>query len=61
MGIDYLSCKYCGDAFPDVIDYISCSCGESWCSEECAEEDGFERKHCKLGKDTDDGLSRRRM
>lgn len=42
MGIDYYSCKRCGESFPDVIDYVSCSCGEHWCSIECADLDGFE-------------------
>jgi len=41
MSIDYLSCSHCGDGFPDVIDYISCDCGRTWCCLECAEEDGF--------------------
>lgn len=52
MGIDYYSCKYCGDSFPDVIDYVICDCGEHWCSDECAEADGYKRENCKLGYDT---------
>jgi hypothetical protein len=46
MGIDYLSCKNCGKDFPDVIDYVSCDCGEEWCSEKCAEADGFKDEWC---------------
>lgn len=35
MGIDYLVCKSCGEAFPDVIDYGWCNgCGSNFC-EEC--------------------------
>ena len=56
MGIDYLVCanKNCGEGFPDVRDYVSCECGKSWCSDECAEEDGFFNERCKLGYDIDD-------
>jgi hypothetical protein len=33
---------------------VSCECGKRWCSDECAEEDGFKRESCKLGYDTYD-------
>lgn len=65
MGIDYLSCNYCGDGFPDVIDYVSCDCGNSWCSEECAKKDGYKYnkrtgdtscKYCRKEDFTDDEL-----
>lgn len=56
MSVDYYACDYCGDIFCDCGDYVSCECGKHWCSEECAEEDGFERGHCGLNKDTDDGV-----
>lgn len=62
MGIDYFSCNYCSDSFPDVIDYVSCDCGNHWCSEECAKKDKFRRKvngdsSCKFcrGEDFSDG------
>lgn len=56
MGIDYLTCNYCGEAFPDCIHYVSCeSCGTVWCSDECAEEDGFMREHCSKYPDLNDG------
>ena len=41
MGIDYCNCISCGRAFPDAIDYVSCNCGNEWCDEECANEDGY--------------------
>ena len=41
MGIDYYSCKRCGRVFPDVIDYVYCECGNEWCCDKCAEEDGY--------------------
>lgn len=48
MSIDYLVCKECGNTFPDVMDYVSCeNCGSHWCSEECAEDAGYMREHCK--------------
>ena len=46
MGIDYLTCHNCGETFPDCGSYVSCECGESWCDEECAKEDGFIEEHC---------------
>lgn len=54
MSVDYYSCKYCGDTFCDCGDYVQCDCGEHWCSDECAEEDGFKRESCKSGYDTED-------
>ena len=43
MGVDWYSCKYCGETFPDCGDFVSCECGEHWCDYDCAEADGFER------------------
>ena len=45
MGIDFYSCERCGRGFPDVIDYVCCDCGNIWCCEECAKEDGYEYDH----------------
>lgn len=46
MGIDYYVCdnKNCGEGFPDVGEYVMCECGCNWCSDECAEEDGFQEE-----------------
>jgi len=42
MSVDYYVCKRCGRTFPDCGYFVSCErCGEHWCSDECAEEDGF--------------------
>lgn len=54
MGVDWLTCRNCGETFPDCGHFVNCECGEHWCSEECAETDGFEEEHCKLGKSKDD-------
>ena len=53
MGVDWLSCKNCGDTFPDCGEFIRCNddCSSEWCSMECAEEDGFTYAECKLGLD----------
>ena len=32
-----------------------CECGESWCSDECAEENGFIQDNCKLGYEVIEG------
>lgn len=54
MGVDWYSCKSCEDTFCDCGDYVSCECGEHWCSDECAEADGYKRESCKLRYDVDD-------
>jgi hypothetical protein len=42
MGVDWLTCNYCGETFPDCGDYVYCEeCGTRWCSVECAEADGY--------------------
>lgn len=51
MGVDWLSCNNCGETFPDCGDFVSCECGERWCCDECAEEDGYRKASCKLGYD----------
>lgn len=41
MGVDWYSCRECGDTFPDCGDYYVCEeCGTLWCSEKCAEKGG---------------------
>ena len=56
MSIDYYSCERCGNTFPDCGDYTTCNedaggCGRTWCSDKCAEKDGYIREYCKLGTD----------
>jgi hypothetical protein len=42
MGVDWYACEHCGDTFPDAGYFVSCEgCGTYWCSDECAEADGF--------------------
>jgi hypothetical protein len=41
MGVDFLVCKRCDDTFPDCGHFVRCDCWRKWCSEQCAEEDGF--------------------
>ena len=43
MGVDYFSCVRCGETFPDCGYFECCDCGNVWCSDECAEKDGFVR------------------
>jgi len=44
MGVDFYACDWCGETFPDCGDFVSCGgCGKMWCSDECAEKDGFQR------------------
>ena len=54
MSVDYYTCNNCGYNFPDCGHFVSCeSCGTMWCSDECAEEDGFVREHCSKHPDLD--------
>ena len=48
MSIDYYICKHCGEAFPDVDDYVCCDWGEHWCSLECAIKDRYIDEHYKF-------------
>lgn len=42
MGVDFKICKNCNDTFPDCGYYVYCEgCGNKWCSDECAEADGY--------------------
>lgn len=43
MGVDLIPCSVCGEAFPDCGDYVRCNddCFHRWCSDECAEKDGY--------------------
>lgn len=54
MSVDFLVCKRCGETFCDCGDFVSCECGENWCSDECAEADGYKEEHCRLGCNKDD-------
>ena len=54
MSVDWFDCDVCRESICDCGDYESCNCGKHWCSEECAEVDGFEREHCRLEYDMDD-------
>ena len=48
MGVDYYTCNCCEDNFPDCGYYVSCeSCGTHWCSDECAEAEGYIAEHCR--------------
>ena len=48
MGVDFLVCNYCEETFPDCGHFVSCEgCGTHWCSDECAEEDGYVPEHCR--------------
>lgn len=44
MGVDWLVCNECMDTFPDCGPYVSCECGNHWCSDKCAEKNGYKYK-----------------
>lgn len=59
MGVDFYSCNKCGEVYADCGYYVTCEedvggCGRSWCSDKCANDDGYVECSCKLGKDLDD-------
>ena len=43
MDIDYLTCNYCGDTFPDCMSYTTCNedCCNIWCNATCANKEGW--------------------
>jgi hypothetical protein len=59
VSIDYYSCKHCGSTFNDCGDYVSCDCGEVWCSDKCAKKDGYKyssrkgESSCKFCREED--------
>lgn len=44
MGVDYEVCNNCSDTYPDCGYYVMCECGKRWCSDDCADADGYENK-----------------
>ena len=54
MGVDWHACSRCGDTFCDVGYFVSCEgCGKNWCSDKCAELDGFKDDCCKYCRKED--------
>lgn len=50
MGVDFYICHYCQETFPDCGSYTHCgNCYNHWCSDECAEKEGW-----ILPEDSDD-------
>lgn len=37
----YFICDYCSDYVCDADDYITCDCGQLWCSVRCARLHGY--------------------
>ena len=47
MSIDYYVCVHCGEPFSDAGHFVCCdNCGTMWCSDECAEADGYTEDGC---------------
>ena len=60
MSVDFYPCSRCGEVYCDCGDYVTCSedaggCGRDWCSDECAEKDGYNTEYCKLDKEVEYG------
>jgi hypothetical protein len=41
MGVEFLTCECCSKNFPDCGPHVSCECGRDWCSDSCAQADGY--------------------
>lgn len=41
MGVDFFPCHYCKESICDCGSYTRCRCGRKWCSDECAEKEGY--------------------
>ena len=50
----FFDCNVCGESVCKCGNFVSCECSREWCSDECAEVDGFERGSCRFGYDMDD-------
>lgn len=55
MSVDWFVCRCCGDTFPDCGECVFCDCGEHWCSDKCANTDGYQEEGCKLGYEVEYG------
>ena len=61
MSVDWYACPVCGESFNDCGYMVWCDCGRNWCSDECAEKDGFreveklsgDEKSCKFCREED--------
>lgn len=54
MGVDFLICTHCNDTFCDCGPYIRCyNCWRKWCSDECAEADGYKKEEATEEDDED--------
>ena len=41
MSVDFFDCRVCGQSVCECGHFVCCDCGEKWCSEECAESEGY--------------------
>ena len=41
MSVDWYTCQSCEEVFNDCGPMVWCECGKCWCSDECAEADGY--------------------
>ncbi|UJH95726.1 hypothetical protein [Bacillus phage vB_BtM_BMBsp2] len=44
MSSDMGTCNFCGDTFSKCGEFVGCDCNKSWCSDSCAEADGFQHE-----------------
>jgi hypothetical protein len=41
MSVDFSYCHECGETYCECGHYVSCECGEKWCSDDCATSNGY--------------------
>ncbi|AXQ67023.1 hypothetical protein HOBO_7 [Bacillus phage Hobo] len=44
MSSDMGVCNFCEETFSRCGEFVGCECGKSWCSESCAEADGYQEE-----------------
>lgn len=37
MGVDFYTCTYCDETYPDCGDYFACDCGINYCCYKCGD------------------------
>lgn len=59
MSVEFYPCSRCNEVYCDCGDYTTCNesdggCGRDWCSDDCAEEDGYIEGYCKIDNENCD-------
>lgn len=50
MGVEFFTCHYCDETFPDCGYYFSCDCGHHYCDTKCGngKTNDEDEKSCRI-------------